>query len=473
MDKEGLSGGFEYGVLGSPPAALTNVGKYRIDGVIGRGAVGIVYKGFDTAIERVVAVKTLREDVIEAVDDRAELLERFAREARCAGRCQHPNIVTVFDYVEYNSAPFIVMEHVAAGTLENVTRSAIRLPIKQIFEIMHQILSALQHAHDKKVVHRDIKPANILCLAASSVKITDFGVGRLSDLAQTSKHGASVLGTPNYMSPEQFLGRPADARSDLFAAGVILFQLLTGSKPYLADELPELMRKILNFPAPLVSSLRPDLKHIDAVVARSLERNVLDRFQSADDFISALNVAVANPYNDHLPSLDLTTIPQNPMDRKRDSSAHALNKTMADRLAPKTLLDVESAYRRVIGPMARVLLKRAAVEATDAEKLLAGLGAHINDPTEAKLFRQTAERLLREDDGVAAMQLDAIVSESEVRRATSELIVFLGPVAKILAQRHASTAVNLDDFIDHLAQAIIDPKDRKKFLDRMVPKSKG
>ena len=201
------------------------IGKYRIEGVIGRGAVGIVYKGHDTSIDRPVALKTLRSDVLEDVADRDGLLQRFGREARLAGRCQHPNIVTVYDFVEHEHAPYIVMEHVDAGTIDQVTRTGTRLPLRQIGDLMLQLLSALSHAHAKGVVHRDIKPANILCPAASSIKVTDFGVARFSELSLTSPGGTGALGTPNYMSPEQFLGRPVDGRTDIFAAGVILFYI--------------------------------------------------------------------------------------------------------------------------------------------------------------------------------------------------------------------------------------------------------
>ena len=194
----------------------TRVGKYRIDGIIGRGAVGVVYKGYDEQIDRPLAIKTLRVEVITDPEYKETALQRFALEARSAGRCLHPNIVTVFDYIEQDQAPYIVMEYVDAGTLENVINSGILLPVRQVAEIMVQLLFALGHAHSKGVVHRDIKPSNILCPSATSIKVTDFGVARFDVMGLTNPNGIGAIGTPNYMSPEQFLGRPVDHRTDIF-----------------------------------------------------------------------------------------------------------------------------------------------------------------------------------------------------------------------------------------------------------------
>src|SRR5689334_10777083 len=247
------------------------VGKYRIDHVIGRGAIGIVYKGYDEQIDRPLAIKTLRREILEDLDDRSELLKRFAAEARSAGRCLHPNIVTVFDLVEQDRAPYIVMEFVDAGTLENVIRANRLLPVRQVGEIMAQLLFALDHAHSKGVIHRDIKPANILCPSAASIKVADFGVARLDALNITQPGDLGMIGTPNYMAPERFLGRPADVRADLFSAGVVLFQLLTGTKPFVAVDLQELTRKVLNELPPSVLTFRPELwGELDTVLRRAL-----------------------------------------------------------------------------------------------------------------------------------------------------------------------------------------------------------
>ncbi len=281
---------------------ITRVGKYRVDGLIGRGSVGVVYKGYDGQIDRPVAIKSLRLDILSGVVDRDRLLQRFSTEARSAGRCVHPNIVTVFDYVEQDDTPYIVMEFVDAGTLENVINSGAMLPLRQIGEIMVQLVSALEHAHSKGIVHRDVKPSNILCPTATSIKVTDFGVARFDATNLTNSTGLGAIGTPNYMSPEQFLGRPVDGRSDLYASGVVLFEMLTGAKPFVARDLPELMRKLLNDRPPSLSTLRPgQWRHLDAVVQRALARNPDDRFQTGGEFIDALNMAIEATGTDDRP----------------------------------------------------------------------------------------------------------------------------------------------------------------------------
>lgn len=453
----------------SPPVMI---GRYRIDGIIGRGAVGTIYRGHDEQIDRAVAIKTIRVDVLADVEDRAGLLRRFAREARSAGRCQHPNIVTVYDFVEHDGAPFIIMEYVPAGTLENVTRSRTQLPLHQVGEIMVQLLSALEHAHGKGVVHRDLKPANILCPAATSIKVTDFGVARLQDLSLTQHGGTGALGTPNYMSPEQFLGRPVDGRSDLFAAGVILFQLLTGAKPFAANDIPELMRKLLNECAPSLSLLRPGLwPHMDDVVQRALARNPTDRYQTAAEFADALNTALERVSEDRAAPLDLTRISSRGPSEQSEGSQSDLSRTMAGRLTTDTLAAIEAALARSIGPIARVVLKRAANEATDTDSLLAALASQIPGDNEATQFRVDAERTLRNDQGIAGAQLEAAISENEIRRATELLLPLIGPVAKVVAEREATTSIGRDDYYEHLARAILDDAERERFLTLAAKKA--
>jgi serine/threonine protein kinase len=462
----------DYGLFPSGEPELSTIGKYRVDGIIGRGAVGVVYKCFDPNIHRAVAIKTLRREVLEHVDDPQGLLRRFASEARAAGGCQHPNIVTVFDYVEQDDAPFIIMEYVAAGTLDNITHSRMLLPLHQVGEIMVQLLSALEHAHSKGVIHRDIKPANILCPAATSIKVTDFGVARFQDLGLT-RGGGGALGTPNYMSPEQFLGRDVDGRADLFAAGVILFQLLTGTKPFTATDIPELMRKLLNQAPPSLSVLRPELpSHLDDVLRKALARNPTDRFQTAAAFSAALSTALESASSSQgTNTIDLTRIPPRLPSDTTDSSRGTLNRTMAERLTQDTLGQLEERLARSIGPIARLVLVRASRDTCDADKFLTHLTSHIPAVPEAEAFRRSAERFLRDDQGVAGAQLEAVISESEVKEAIGYLLPIIGPVARVVAEREARTAIGREDYYTHLARAIMDDNERLRFLKRHVPEA--
>jgi eukaryotic-like serine/threonine-protein kinase len=465
MGAETASDGARGLPAGDVPAMI---GKYRIEKLIGRGAMGIVYKGHDDQIDRPLAIKTLRLDVIANIDDHAGMLKRFASEARAAGRCLHPNIVTVFDYVEQDGAPYLVMEYVEAGTLENVIKNAPLMPIRQVGEIMAQLLLALGHAHAKGIVHRDIKPANILCPSATSIKVGDFGVARFESMSQTILPGSSVIGTPNYMAPEQFLGRRADARADLFAASVIMFQLLTKARPFVAKDVPELMHKLLNEVPLQIGALRAgNWSGIDAVLQRGLARNPEDRFQNADSFIDALNNAIETVDIDVSPPLDLTKVsvapplerPSNPGSTERD-----LGRTMADKLMPRTLGAIEQSLARSIGPIAKVVMARATKSATDPDKLLTLLAAQFADAKEATLFRQNAEVLLRSDDSLTAIQLGAAVPPADILAATKALLPLIGPMAKILAERGAKTAMGREDYFKRLADAIPNEKDRKLFL---------
>jgi serine/threonine-protein kinase len=437
------------------------VGKYRIDHVIGRGAIGIVYKGYDELIDRPLAIKTLRPEILNDVDDSEDFLKRFTTEAQSAGRCLHPNIVTVFDLVEHEGRPYIIMEYVNAGTLENVIQAGALIPIRQVGEIMVQILLALDHAHAKGVIHRDIKPANILCPSAASIKVADFGVARLDSLNLTNPNSLLAVGTPNYMAPERFLRRPADVRADLFSAGVILYQLLTGAKPFVASDLPELMRKLLNELPPSVMTLRPELwSEIDVVAHKALARNPEDRFQTAERFVEALNAAIEARPNDNLRPLDLTKLSRTAAGR----GPEGLSLTMADRLSVGAIDALSRSLAHSLGPIARFVVKQALQESTDADMLVESLCRQIKTGAEIAPFRHAAEKLLREDLGASSVRAQETISDAEIKATIDALIPVIGPVAKHLVSREALRAVGRDDFYRRLADQIPRERDKTHFL---------
>ena len=224
-----------------PPERL---GKYLIRRELGRGAMGVVYEGYDPLIERAVAIKVLRIDEANAQLD-AELRMRFRREAQAAGRLSHPNIVSVYEYGEEagSSSAFIAMELVEGRDLKSLFDAGARFALAEAGRIMSELLSAMQHAHERGVVHRDIKPANIILLADGSVKVADFGIAKL-DTSELTQLG-SVLGTVSHMSPEQLTGDAVDRRSDLFSCGVILYQLLTGERAFSGSP-ATVMHKVLH-----------------------------------------------------------------------------------------------------------------------------------------------------------------------------------------------------------------------------------
>ncbi|MBI2423126.1 MAG: serine/threonine protein kinase [Candidatus Hydrogenedentes bacterium] len=219
------------------------LGRYTIVRELGKGAMGIVYEGKDPNIGRRVAIKTARRDVMEATGMAAEMMERFLREARAAGSLNHPNIITIYDAGEEGDMAYIAMEFLEGGDLEDVIKEKRRLDYKRIVDIGVQICEGLAVAHDEGVVHRDIKPANILMPENAPLKVADFGIAHVTDSNLTQD--GTLIGTPHYMSPEQFMGQKVDGRSDLFSVGNILYELITGEKPFTGEALSTVMHNVI------------------------------------------------------------------------------------------------------------------------------------------------------------------------------------------------------------------------------------
>jgi serine/threonine protein kinase len=285
---------------------LNKLGKYEIKRELGRGAMGIVYEGFDPFIERTVAIKTIQKSLIGKAEEQ-ETLSRFRREAQAAGRLTHPNIVAVYEYGEDSDVAFIAMEYVVGIELKEQFDKTERFPLDDIAKTMTQLLDALEYSHTRGVVHRDIKPANILITKDGQVKIADFGIARIesSDLTQVG----TVLGTPSYMSPEQFLGQHVDRRSDIYSAGIILYQFLTGQRPFTGSNMSVIMHKVLNempvSPGILNSGLPEALsKAVEKAIAKRPE----DRFQTAAEFLNGLKAAMGSPAPAGQPSATEATL---------------------------------------------------------------------------------------------------------------------------------------------------------------------
>jgi serine/threonine-protein kinase len=273
-------------------SAVETLGKYEIRRQLGRGAMGTVYEGFDPVIERIVAIKTVR--LPEAGDDQtADEIARFRREAQAAGRLIHPNIVGVFDYGETADLAYIVMEYVDGPPLKTLLDKNERFPLPRIVQIMEDLLNGLQFSHERGVVHRDIKPANLMLTKSGQAKIADFGIARIESSSMTQ--AGTVLGTPAYMSPEQFMGQVVDARTDIYSAGVLLYQLLTGERPF-EGSMSAIMHKALHTEAPLPSQLSVTApRPFDGVVKRAMAKRPEDRYTTAAEFMAAIKAAAMAP----------------------------------------------------------------------------------------------------------------------------------------------------------------------------------
>ena len=231
--------------------APRKLGKYEILRELWPRRDGVVYEAFDPSIERTVALKTIRRDQLEG-DGAAEMITRFQREAKAAGRLNHPNIVAIYDFGEDGDITFIAMEFVIGRELKNHFAQNERFPIEEVSRIMGELLGALDYSHNYGVVHRDIKPANIIIRPNGQVKVADFGIARIESSQYTQ--AGSVLGTPAYMSPEQFMGQTVDRRTDIFSAGVVLYEFLTGEKPF-SGTATTIMHKVLSVDPPPPSRL--------------------------------------------------------------------------------------------------------------------------------------------------------------------------------------------------------------------------
>jgi len=265
---------------------IRQLGRYEILQELGQGAMGVVYRARDPLIDRVVAIKTI--NLSHELDDKDKDEERFYQEARAAGRLSHPNIVTIHDIGKSGDIAFIAMEFLQGRELRDIMNEGERLPVSQILAIATQVARGLAYAHEHDVVHRDIKPSNIMLIRDGHVKITDFGIARMSTSAVRTQTGM-VLGSPKYMSPEQVLGKTIDARSDIFSLGVTLYEMLAGVAPFRGDNVNVIMYQTLNVTPPPPSSLNPQVPEmLDYILAKALDKNIESRYQTALEFAEDL-----------------------------------------------------------------------------------------------------------------------------------------------------------------------------------------
>jgi len=359
------------------------VGKYEITGELGRGGMGVVYRGQDPVIKREVALKVLRRRDLDP-NDAESVLERFKREAQAAGLLHHPNVVAIYEYGEDADAVFIAMECVPGRSLREHLVAGYRPELKSFPEILDQLLEGLEYSHSRGVIHRDIKPGNILISEMGAAKISDFGIARLEQSHLTLM--GEVLGTPYYMAPEQFDGTTADERSDVYSAAVIVYEVLTGRRPF-EGQGAALMRQILENPPALPSTLEPRLpQEMDRVLLKALAKRAEDRFRSARQFLEALHLAFDDkPFNVRLsdtgeheitsPHLEPEETPSG-THRMRATKVTALRRAIAaGAAAPETTAEPHP----VKGPAAGGRKKPSILFVDDEERVLNALKVLFRD----------------------------------------------------------------------------------------------
>src|SRR4051812_11611491 len=265
---------------------ISTLGRYEILSELGQGSMGVVYRARDPMLDRIVAIKTI--NLTLPKDELAEYEARFYQEAKAAGGLSHRNIVTIHDIGRSDRVAYMAMEFLEGQELRRMLQGRAPIGIAQALEIGAQVAEGLQYAHEGQIIHRDIKPANIMVLNDGLVKITDFGIARMRTNEVKTMTGM-ILGSPKYMSPEQVSGKRADTRSDIFSLGVVLYEMLTGTSPFVADNIHGVMYQTMNFNPPAPKSLNPELPEVlNFIIAKALAKNLDDRYQKAAELSNDL-----------------------------------------------------------------------------------------------------------------------------------------------------------------------------------------
>jgi eukaryotic-like serine/threonine-protein kinase len=461
------------------------LGRYVIKSVLGKGAMGVVYEGYDPQIQRTAAIKTVRKDILDR-ELTEQFTARFRNEARAAGRLHHPNIVGIYEYGEEESVAYIAMEYVNGTGLREYLERKVSFEFGQLVNIMVQLLQALEFAHDRGVVHRDIKPANLIMTPEGQLKVADFGIARI-DTSELTLEG-TVLGTPAYMSPEQCTGRASDHRSDLFSAAVVFYELVTGVKPFVGS-VETLAYQICQVEARPPSTLaqQPLPATIDALFAKALAKSPDARYQRASEFRAELaDVFASSRSGETSPEMTLLNLP--PIPPPPPPTEKAWDDVV--------LTTAEKELARYVGPLARLLVRKASAQTHDVSELYTMLATNIGDPQERRRFIEEPHAA----EAIAAISRAGLktggragtsggpsgrsspdrqsgthpggthasrpLEQTFVDSTVSRLAVYLGPIAKIVAKKAAQQAKDEDEFVQIVASHI-GTQDRKAFLREM------
>jgi serine/threonine-protein kinase len=428
------------------PAGPGSLGRYAVLDVLGRGAMGVVYKAHDPLLDRAVAIKVVTTDLLGA-EERADYLDRFTREARAAARCTHRGIVAVHDFSQSDGNPFIVMELVVGTELGHFIRERGRLPLSEAVALMKQMLDALGHAHGLGIVHRDIKPANVLVLPGAEVKIADFGIARLGDVSSTQV--GAIVGTPKYMAPEQARGGTVDHRADLFSAASVFYEMLAGTPPFTGATPDEIMGRIIyGEPSGLDEASLRAHPGLGPLLQRALAKDPAQRFPSASALAAALQDIVvgvaAPPAQDDMTRISVRT----------------------GALDARAVGAVESALTTHIGPIARVVVRKASATATSEAEFYQAVAEAIPDESARAAFLRgygAASSTVTVARTEPTPPRGAPVAAEAMREAQEALTYFVGPIARVLVRRAADRARTADEFYTELMTHLASEADRTAF----------
>ena len=458
----------------TPAEVPARIGAYEVRGVIGTGSMGVVYLGHDPVINRPVAIKTIQRHLLEG-DTQHGAAARFRVEAQAAGRLNHPHIVSIYQFGQDDASAYIVMEYVDGHSLAEYLRRPERLAREEVLCLMFQLLDALHYAHEAGVVHRDIKPANLMVDREGRLKITDFGIARTESSQVTRAN--TVVGSPGYMAPEQYTGGPLDRRVDVFAAGVLLYKMLSGLTPFTGSD-EAIMYQIVYGQHGQLSLRSGDasLAIFDAIIESALAKSPAQRFASALEFRDALRVVAPETIPKRLAAMHLLpprTIPSQQTVPTKVTPAPAppaaapgfVNSVLPSSLPVPTgwdetqLAGLERELTRYVGPVAKVLVRRAARGQTDVGEVRLLVASAIVDPDVRERFLTatdgTGKPSFREsnlpsrfgDSQLPASRDGTPLKPEDIDKAGTSLAATLGPIGKVLAKRCGNGAKTREQFV--------------------------
>jgi serine/threonine protein kinase len=468
------------------------IGKYKITRELGKGAMGMVYEGMDPVIERRVAIKTILAEYLEQAESE-DAVARFKREAQASGRLNHPGVVAVYEYGEESGMSFIVLEYVEGKELKELLKKGQKFEMVHIFEIMKQLLVALDYSHKQGVIHRDIKPANIMIMRGLKVKVMDFGIARIESSSLTQV--GTVVGTPTHMAPEQLMGLPADGRVDLWASAVILYELLTGRSPFLAETPAQVMHGVLQGDPIPPTAINPDIPAaFDNFITKALAKKADDRFQNAKEFLTALlqtlqgkdfsATTAMRAFTEvektltNAQAADLETMRSGPQATQVISNPGTRTMKAAAQLSipADTLMKIESSLTKYLGPISKVAVREGLQSSRTIDDFFDALAEQIGDEEQRATFlsRVTPLKQTISQPGAAApapaataktaTQPRAVFSPEVLSTAEKRLASYVGPLAKLLIKEAAGSTGTIRDLYTKLAANIDDAAERKAFL---------
>ena len=444
------------------------IGRYVVENLVGIGGMGQIFKAHDPDIGRPVAIKLISTELMSGAA-RADYIKRFRREAQAAARCAHPNIVAIYDFALHEGQPFIAMEFVYGASLRQALDAAPVMAVPDAVRIMLQVLDALASAHDQGVIHQDVKPANIMLTPDMRVKVADFGICRFVDAEVTVT--TSSMGTPNYMSPEQCRGAPVDSRSDRFAAGATLFEMVAGERAFPGHNMGEVTHRIQNEQLPLLPApVRAVAPRLQLVLERAMGKQPEDRFDTGYEMAEALR-RVLGSRGDGKESTRVSPMPVAGIAPPQKAPANARPGT-EPRLDADTLQALEHKLTGYVGPIARILVRTTSGRSRSVADLCSQLALSIADSAEREQFRREVDLLIRSRtpvaDGAAPPGARPARSgrlpEHELERVQEALAQYVGPIARVLVRRATADASSVEALWLSLSNHIDSPAERSAFL---------